>query len=67
MMVYDVQATVLEHLKRFQAGQDCMELDLKEIKTRLSVLIEGQHSILQQIGQLSNSIAHQHISIDHLN
>ena len=57
-MVNDIQAIILEHLMRFQTGQDCMERDLKEIKTRLSVLIEGQHSIFQHLGQLSNSIAH---------
>ncbi|OYV38732.1 MAG: hypothetical protein B7Z83_03365, partial [Thiomonas sp. 20-64-5] len=54
------------HLKRFQAGQDRIERDLKEIKARLSTLEAGQGSVLQHIGHLASSIASQQVSIDHL-
>lgn len=57
---------ILEHLKRFQAGQDRIERDLKEIKARLSTLEAGQGSVLQHIGHLASSIASQQVSIDHL-
>lgn len=59
-------SVILEHLKRFQAGQDRIERDLKEIKTRLSTLEAGQGSVLQHIGHLASSIASQQVSIDHL-
>ena len=42
----EVENLVIEHLKRFQAGQDRIERDLKEIKTRLSSLENGQGSII---------------------
>ena len=62
----EVENLILEHLKRFQAGQDRIERDLKEIKTRLSSLESGQGSLIQHIGHLSSSIAAQQVSIDHL-
>ena len=57
---------IMEHLKRFQTGQDRIERDLKEIKARLSTLEAGQGSVLQDIGHLASSIASQQLSIDHL-
>ena len=57
---------IMEHLKRFQTGQDRIERDLKEIKARLSTLEAGQGSVLQHIGHLASSIASQQLSIDHL-
>lgn len=65
-MTENVENMLLEHLKRFQAGQDRIERDLKEIKTRLSGLEVGQGSLMQHIGHLSSSIAGQQVSIDHL-
>ena len=62
----EVENLILEHLKRFQAGQDRIERDLKEIKTRLSSLESGQGSLIQHIGHLSSSIAAQQVSKDHL-
>jgi hypothetical protein len=55
---------VLEHLKRFQAGQDRIERELREIKTRLSTLEGGQGSILSHIGHLASSIAAQQAAFD---
>ena len=65
-MSENIDNIVIEHLKRFQAGQERIERDLKEIKTRLSVLEAGQGSILQHIGHLSTSIAGQQVAIDHM-
>jgi uncharacterized coiled-coil protein SlyX len=65
-MSESIDNLILEHLKRFQAGQDRIERDLKEIKARLSTLEAGQGSVLQHIGHLASSIASQQVSIDHL-
>lgn len=65
-MSESIDNLILEHLKRFQAGQDRIERDLREIKTRLSTLEAGQGSVLQHIGHLASSIASQQVSIDHL-
>jgi len=65
-MSENIENLILEHLKRFQAGQERIERDVKEIKARLSTLEAGQGSILQHIGHLSSSIASQQVSIDHM-
>ena len=65
-MPESIDNLILEHLKRFQAGQDRIERDLKEIKSRLSTLEAGQGSVLQHIRHLASSIASQQVSIDHL-
>lgn len=48
-MSEQVENLILEHLKRFHTGQDRIERDLKEIKTRLSTLEASQASILQHL------------------
>jgi hypothetical protein len=65
-MSENIENLILEHLKRFQSGQDRIERDLKEIKARLSTLEAGQGSILQHIGHLASSIASQQVAIDHM-
>ena len=65
-MSESIDNLIPEHLKRFQAGQDRIERDLKDIKARLSTLEAGQGSVLQHIGHLASSIASQQVSIDHL-
>ena len=65
-MSESIDNLIPEHLKRFQAGQDRIERDLKGIKSRLSTLEAGQGSVLQHIGHLTSSIASQQVSIDHL-
>jgi len=62
----NIDNLILEHLKRFQAGQERIERELREIKARLSTLEAGQGSVLQHIGHLTSSIAAQQVSIDHL-
>ncbi|MEO9150036.1 MAG: hypothetical protein ABI212_11810 [Burkholderiaceae bacterium] len=56
-MTENVENLLLEHLKRFQAGHDRIERDLKEIKARLSTLESGQRSLLRHIGHSASSIA----------
>jgi hypothetical protein len=48
-MSEQVENLILEHLKRFQTGQDRIGRDLKQIKARLSTLEAAQGSILQLI------------------
>ena len=58
---------VIEHLKRFQAGQDRIERKLEEITRRLSNLEAGQASIIQHIGHLASVDAQQQLSVDGFN
>ena len=55
----NIDNLILEHLKKFQSGQEQIERDLQEIKTRLGAVESVQGSILQHIGHLSRSIAAQ--------
>jgi hypothetical protein len=55
---------VLEHLKRFQAGQERIERKLEEVNRRLSNLEAGQASIIQHIGHLASGDAQQQLSAD---
>ena len=65
-MTDKIENLILEHLKRFQSGQERIERELKEIKTRLGALEAGQGSIVQHIGHLASSIAGQQVAIDHM-
>lgn len=58
---------VLEHLKRFQAGQDRIERKLDEMTRRLSNLEAGQASIIQHIGHLASADAQQQVAADGFN
>ena len=55
---------VLEHLKRFQTGQDRIERKLEEVSRRLSNLEAGQASIIQHIGHLASVEAQQQVQAD---
>jgi outer membrane translocation and assembly module TamA len=44
---------ILEHLNRFQSGQDRIERKLDELTRRVSNLEIGQASIIQHIGHLA--------------
>ena len=66
-MTEAVENLILEHLKRFQSGEDRIERDLKEIKSRLTTVEVTQGSLLQHIGQLASSIAQQQLSMDRTN
>lgn len=66
-MTETVENLMLEHLKRFQAGQDRMERKLDEVTRRLSNLEAGQATIIQHLGHLSSADAQQQLSVDGLN
>lgn len=63
----NVDNLVIEHLKRFQAGQDRIERKLEEVNRRLSNLEAGQASIIQHIGHLASVDAQQQLSVDGFN
>ena len=63
-MTEGVENLILEHLKRFQAGQDRIERDLKDIRSRLVSLEVGHGSLLQHLGHLASSLAQQQVSMD---
>ena len=52
----NVDNILIEHLKRFQAGQDRIERKLDEVTRRLANLEAGQASIIQHIGHLASNI-----------
>lgn len=60
----DTDNLVIEHLKRFQAGQERIERKLEEITRRLANLEGGQASIIQHIGHLASADAQQQVSAD---
>lgn len=65
-MAENIENLLLEHLNQFQAGQERIERDLREVKSRLSLLESGQASVLQHIGHMVSGIAGQQRSLDHL-
>jgi hypothetical protein len=56
-MTENVENLILEHLKRFQAGQDRIERHVSEIKARLANLESGQASIIQHVAHLASADA----------
>lgn len=63
-MTDTVDNPVLEHLKRFQAGQDRIERKIEEMTRRLSNLEAGQASIIQHLGHLASADAQQQLASD---
>jgi tetrahydromethanopterin S-methyltransferase subunit G len=63
----NIENLLLEHLKRFQAGQDRIERKLDELTRRISNLEAGQASIIQHIGHLAAADAQQQVSADGFN
>lgn len=66
-MTDNTENLLLEHLKRFQAGQDRIERKLDELTRRISNLEAGQASIIQHIGHLAASDAQQQVAADGFN
>lgn len=58
---------ILEHLSRFQAGQDRIEGKIDELTRRISNLEAGQASIIQHIGHLASADAQQQVAADGFN
>jgi 3-methyladenine DNA glycosylase/8-oxoguanine DNA glycosylase len=55
---------LLEHLKRFHAGQDRIERKMEEVTRRLSNLEVGPASVIQHLGHLASADAQQPLSSD---
>ena len=55
---------VLEHLKRFQAGQDRIERKLDELVTRVGALETGFASMRQDIARTDAAIAGLSVRLD---
>lgn len=66
-MSENAENPILQHLKKFQSGQDRIERDLREIKTRLGAVEAVQGSILQHTGHLSSAVAAQQIAFNRMN
>ena len=66
-MTDQIENLLLEHLKRFQAGQDRIERKLDELTRRISNLEGGQASIIQHLGHLAAADAQQQVSADSFN
>ncbi len=66
-MTENTENIILEHLKRFQAGQDRIERKLEELMRRISNLEGGQASIIQHLGHLSAADAQQQVASDGFN
>ncbi len=60
----NVDNLIIEHLKRFQAGQDRIERKLEEVTRRLANLESGQASLIQHIGHLASVEAQQQVQAD---
>lgn len=63
-MSENVENLIIEHLKRFQAGQERIDRKLEEITRRLSNLEAGQASIIQHLGNLAAADAQQQLAAD---
>lgn len=63
-MSENIENLILEHLKRFQSGQDRIDRKLEEINRRLSNLEAGQASIIQHLGNLAAADAQQQLAAD---
>lgn len=63
----NVDNILIEHLTRFQAGQDGIEHKLDEVTRRLANLEAGQASIIQHIGHLASADAQQQLAADGFN
>lgn len=66
-MSESVDNLVIEHLKRFQAGQDGITRKLDELIRRISNLEAGQASIIQHLGHLAAADASQQLTADGFN
>ncbi len=63
-MTEGIENILLEHLKRFQAGQERIERDLREIKTRLSQLELSVAGVRGDIAHSAADQARQQMSFD---
>lgn len=65
-MTDNTENLILEHLKRFQAGQDRIERELKEIKSRLSQIEISMAGVRGDIAHIAGDQARQQVTMDGL-
>ncbi len=65
-MESQIENLILEHLKRFQSGQERIERELKEIKGRISQVEISIAGVRGDIAHVSGDQARQQISFDGL-
>ena len=53
----NIENLVLEHLRAIRADMAYMKHDVREIKSRVNTLGDGQATIIQQIGHLTGMAA----------
>jgi hypothetical protein len=63
-MSENIDNIILEHLKRFQTGQDRIERELKEIKGRMSQVEIGLAGIRGDIAHVAGDQARQQVTMD---
>ena len=66
-MTENVENLILEHLKRFQTGQDNINRKVDEVIRRTSNLEAGQATIIQHLGHLAAADASQQLTADGFN
>lgn len=52
----ETESLVLEHLRRIRASQERMELDMADLKTRVSLLESHQGQVLTLLGGLGQRL-----------
>jgi hypothetical protein len=65
-MESQIENLILEHLKRFQGGQDRIERELKEIKGRISQVEISIAGVRGDIAHVSGDQARHQVSFDEL-
>jgi uncharacterized protein YukE len=66
-MTEGVENLILEHLKRFQAGQERIERKLDEIVNRLGHLEIGLAGLRREFAHAEQSAASMGVRMDHIN
>jgi predicted nuclease with TOPRIM domain len=63
-MTDETENLILEHLKRFQGGQERIERELKEVKGRLSQVEIGTAAVRGDVAHLSGDVASLRLAFD---
>lgn len=66
-MSENVENLILEHLKRFQAGQDRIERELRELKTRQTETLTAVLSLRRDQVHDAEVTAHMQVQMDTFN
>lgn len=65
-MTENVENLVLEHLRALRAGQDRIENELKDIKSRLSAVETGLNGVRRDLVALAEADARLQTTVDRL-